>query len=125
MAGDPVFHCSLCGQTYYTNFHFCTGVTTAPYPQYGNLTLQYPVYPSVTNVQVASSPPWECPRCHQIWAYWVAKCDCTPPAEKCIICGQPGHLMDRAPYPSQHDGEPVCQECIAGFIDKSLSKESL
>ncbi len=115
MPGDPMYTCPVCGETVYSNgFHYCAGPKTAPFYG-GNVS-----YPSVTNVQVLPSPPWECPRCHQIWAYWVAKCDCTPPAETCIICGKPSHLMDRAPYPSQHDGEPVCQECIAGFIDKAV-----
>jgi len=22
--------------------------------------------------------PWICPRCGQVWAGWVAKCDCKP-----------------------------------------------
>lgn len=23
--------------------------------------------------------PWECPRCHKIWAGWVSGCSCSPP----------------------------------------------
>lgn len=115
MTGDPTLRCGACGQTYYlVNGHNCQFKSAVDF-SWGNSS-----YPSVTHYQAMSSPPWECPRCHQIWAYWVPKCDCTPEPPKCIICGKASAMMDVAPYPSKHDGEPVCQECIAGFIDANV-----
>lgn len=76
---------------------------------------------SITDYQVMPSAGWACPRCHKIHAYWVSSCDCKK-REFCIICQQESPMMEHAPYPSAHDSEPVCQECMARLIDETVKE---
>lgn len=48
-----------------------------------------------------------------------------PEKKRCIICGERSDLMDVAPYPSKHDGDPVCHNCTASFIDSAVAAASM
>lgn len=113
MAGDYYqwYYCGRCGQRY-TGFHYCPN--------------DAPVF-SVNTPQMG----WECPKCHNIYSPHQEKCtntNCQPNWRKCILCDRYDSAvfyMDTAPYPSQHDGEPVCQECIARLIDEAYKQKRI
>lgn len=77
-------------------------------------------YPASGYMQVLYPIPtgWLCPRCNKVWGPSVRECDCKPPiGPQCIRCGfRRTHGTVRLIYPSTHDGEWICMECIDGLL---------
>jgi len=45
-------------------------------------------------------------------------------AHPCINCGKDKPGMTQMPYPSEHDGDWLCNECLAEIVDTALGVRS-
>ena len=153
--GDPSMTCSLCGAFYYiATGHICgnrtyqyrDSMTAAVCPGCGfsghsghycpGPRREPQIYTSnnTYTAHIVPSPGWECPRCKQVWAYWVPKCDCKPEPEKCALCGRPEggstgtehvSLEYLIGWPSHTlDGERVCNICITTLVDAEYERRN-
>lgn len=145
--GDPMMTCPRCQQTVYVHgWHNCNsypGTFTTGCPDCGAFGAhfcpgpkrQQVVYTTTgTNNPITISHSWECHRCHQIWAYWVPKCDCKPEPEKCALCGKAEgddvngetvSLEYPIGWPSKHlDMERVCNLCVTSLVDADFERRN-